>query len=670
MRAETLAAVTRTTTSSNVYINDLLGTFKWATTTLTYSFPTSASFYGSPYGQGEPGSNFGALNPAQQAAAKAALSAYAAVANIRFTQVTESASTHGDLRFALSDKPGTAWGYYPTTAAEGGDVWLNKSNGYYTSPAKGNYAYATVLHEIGHTLGLEHPHENGMPVERDTMEYTVMSYRAYEGAPLTGYTNENWGFAQSLMQLDIAAVQQMYGANFTTNSGNTTYRWSPTTGEMSIDGVGQGAPGANRIFLTVWDGGGIDTYDFSNYTTNLTVNLNPGAWTITSAAQLAKLTSNGTRLADGNIANALLYNGDLRSLIENARGGTGADSITGNQANNTLWGNAGNDTLVGGTGNDLLYGGLGADRLDGGTGTDTASYLEATARVTVDLLTPALNTGEAAGDTYVGIEQLVGTNFGDSLSGDNNANGIGGFAGDDILFGRGGNDNLVGGDGNDTLNGGAGADRLEGGNGIDTVSYATALVNSALNLSFNGVTADLKTPTANTGEAAGDTFFFVENITGSNFADSLRGDDNANVLDGLGGNNTLIGRGGNDILIGGIGNDKLEGDAGADTLTGGLGADTFYFFTTGDSNAASGRDTITDFVSLLDRIDLSGIDANTRTSGNQAFSYIGANAFTRVAGQLHFANGMVEGDTNGDGVADFQLVVKGLAILAAGDFIL
>ena len=61
-----------------------------------------------------------------------------------------------------------------------------------------------------------------MPVERDSMEYTVMSYRAYEGAALTGYVNETWGFAQSLMQLDIAAIQQMYGANFTTNSGATT----------------------------------------------------------------------------------------------------------------------------------------------------------------------------------------------------------------------------------------------------------------------------------------------------------------------------------------------------------------------------------------------------------------------------------------------------------------
>lgn len=549
-----MASVSRVTKSGNVYIDDLLGDYKWATTNLTYSFPTSASFYGSPYGNSETGS-FGVLNAAQQTAAKAALAAYAAVANITFAQVTESASKHADLRMAASDRPSTAWAYFPTTAAEGGDAWFNKSSGYYSNPVKGNYAYTTFMHEIGHSLGLEHPHENGMPVERDSMEFTVMSYRSYTGAPLTGYVNESWGYAQSLMQLDIAAIQQLYGANFTTNAGNTVYTWSPTTGEMSVNGVGQGAPGGNRIFMTVWDGGGVDTYDFSRYTTNLSIDLNPGAWTTTSPAQLAKLHYNGSQIADGNIANALLYKGDLRSLIENARGGSGADSITGNQADNTLWGNAGNDQLYGNNGNDMLIGGTGADRLDGGAGIDTASYQEATA----------------------------------------------------------------------------------------------------------GVVASLFSPGGNTGEAAGDTFYFVEQLVGSNYGDTLTGDDNANGLSGLAGNDVLNGRGGNDLLVGG---------AGADVLTGGAGVDTFYFTATTDSNASTGRDTITDFVSKTDKIDLKSIDASTKTTGDQAFSYIGAAAFSKVAGQLHFVNGMLEGDVNGDGVADFQIIVQNVSAFATGDFIL
>src|SRR3712207_3786784 len=135
-----------------------------------------------------------------------------------------------------------------------------------------------------------------MPAAHDSLEYTVMSYRSYVGASTTsGYVNGDWDYPQSLMMDDIRAIQAMYGANYGTNDDNTTYSWSATTGEMFIadgDGApseGQGRPGANRIFLTVWDGGGIDTYDFSNYATNLKVDLQPGAWTTTSAAQLARL---------------------------------------------------------------------------------------------------------------------------------------------------------------------------------------------------------------------------------------------------------------------------------------------------------------------------------------------------------------------------------------------
>src|SRR6476619_4394810 len=157
------------------------------------------------------------------------------------------------------------------------------------------------------------------------------------------------------MMDDIAALQFMYGANFTTNAGNTVYVWSTTTGEEFVNGVGQGRPGGNHIFETVWDGGGTDTYDFSNYATGLVVDLRPGGWTTTSSAQLSHLDyyAGDTHVAAGNIANALLYNGDPRSLIENAKGGVGNDAITGNAVANLLEGQAGNDTLDGCIGDDV-----------------------------------------------------------------------------------------------------------------------------------------------------------------------------------------------------------------------------------------------------------------------------------------------------------------------------
>lgn len=356
-----MTAISPSTPSSDPSINAVLGPYRWTSGNLTYSFPTSGTSYGSGYGSAENTTGFAPLSAAQQTAARAALAAYAAVANLTFTELTGGQVGLATIRFGLSDVPSTAYAYLPTTLPEGGDIWLNRTNGYYTSPQLGNYAYVTFLHELGHAIGFEHPNEHGMPYATDSLEHTVMTYRSYEGAPVTGYVNETFGYPQSLMVYDIAAAQQLYGANFASHSGNTVYSWNPNTGEESIDGVGQGAPGANRIFQTVWDGGGTDTYDFSRYTTALNVDLNPGAWTTTSPTELARLRYDGSQIADGNIANALLYNGDPRSLIENAVGGSGNDRLTGNSAANTLIGNAGNDILAGHGGDDFLVGGAGLD---------------------------------------------------------------------------------------------------------------------------------------------------------------------------------------------------------------------------------------------------------------------------------------------------------------------
>jgi serralysin len=338
--------------------NGLLSGEQWSALDLTFSFPTNASQYEAGYGLREQQTNFEALNDLQAATVRQVFAMVSGLTNLTFSELDGASAGQAVIRQAMSDKPATAWSYTPGPSAEAGDVWYGNSSGWYDAPKVGNYAYGTILHEIGHTLGLKHGHESkpeGSPImtaAHDSMEYSIMTYRSYVGAAGLSAENEIWGFAQTFMMVDIAALQHMYGADFSTNAGNTTYRWSPATGETFIDGVGQGAPGANRIFRTVWDGNGIDLYDFSNYTTNLSVDLRPGNWTKTSDQQLALLGPG--QYAHGNIANALQVEGDARSLIENARGGIGRDTIVGNTVGNVLAGGGGNDALTGGAGKDIF----------------------------------------------------------------------------------------------------------------------------------------------------------------------------------------------------------------------------------------------------------------------------------------------------------------------------
>jgi serralysin len=447
---------------------------------ITYAFPTASSDYSYT---GEPTNVFGTVSTLQQNAAKFALdTAFGPAANDGFsvegfTNVTISggSNTTATLRFAETDGSGTAHAYFPTTASVGGDVWFGRSFDY-RSPVAGNYAWATMLHEIGHALGLKHGHEAefgfpALPSNTDSMEYSIMTYRSNVGGHTNYYANEEFGYAQSYMMYDIATLQEMYGADFSTNSGNTVYKWNPNSGDTLVNGQVAIDAGGNRIFATIWDGGGTDTYDLSAYTTSLSIDLRPGFHSKFSAAQLAKLSFETDAFARGNIFNALLFDGDLRSLIENAKGGSGSDTIRGNQGANGLVGNhgndklygfagndkldggAGNDTLDGSTGNDALTGGAGADTLIGGSGVDTASYATAKVAVRASLADRSVNTNDAAGDIYSSIENLLGSNFNDRLIGNSGANKI------------------TGGRGNDLISGGTGADvfYFEKGNARDTI---------------------------------------------------------------------------------------------------------------------------------------------------------------------------------------------------------
>ncbi len=402
--------------SGSQSINGLLSGIRWSASAITYGFPTAGSQYGSYSHLVNDNGNivtvdetttFQAVNATMAGAARSAFSFIAGITNLG---LTENAAAPGSatLRVGMSnDAQPTAYAYYPSNSFVGGDIWFGTQTvqNNMRTPVIGNYAWHAHWHEIGHALGLKHGHEAGGPgstamaTSEDSMEFSIMTYRSYvNGSATSGYSNETWGYAQTLMMYDIAALQHMYGADFGYNSGNSTYTFSATTGEMSINGVGQGTPGGNRIFRTVWDGGGVDTYDFSNYTTNQTIDLRPGSYSILSAAQLANL-GNGN-FARGNLFNALQYNGDSRSLIENAVGGSGTDIIYGNSANNVLNGGGGNDTLNGGGGNDYL---------DGGAGTDVSIFNTTRSAVTATSfngVTAVLNLSGRETDRTVNIEIL------------------------------------------------------------------------------------------------------------------------------------------------------------------------------------------------------------------------------------------------------------------------
>lgn len=269
-----------------------------------------------------------------------------------------------------------------------------------------------------------------------------------------------------------------------------------------------------------------------------TTTLNNTEELILNAGGSYKLTLNNTtntfgRLADGNgftVDASALGATEVLTLIASAE----------KESDLLVLGGSGNDVITGGGGADTLSGGAGADKLTGGGGNDTASYATAAGAVTVHLANNANNTGEAAGDILITIENLTGSGFADTLVGNSGAN---------------------------VLDGGLGADILDGGAGNDTASYSA---------SASAVNVDLTNNTNNAGgTAAGDTFIGIENVLGSGFADDLRGDGGNNVLDGAKGSDTLNGEAGNDILFGQSGDDVLTAGSGNDQLFGGDGDDTF-----------------------------------------------------------------------------------------------
>ncbi len=323
------------------------------------------------------------------------------------------------------------------------------------------------------------------------------------------------------------------------------------------------------------------------------------------------------------------------------RGNALGNTITGNAAANSIFGLAGNDAIEGNGGSDMLDGGQGNDFLNGGEGDDTLHGQSGNDILSGNFGSDILygGNGNDLMSGWVGTDSLLGGSGNDQMYGGANDDYLEGGGGSDILHGdegeEYGNDRLDGGDGSDELYGGLGSDTLDGGSGHDL-------------------------------------------LDGGDQVDDLYGRAGNDRLDGGKGNDYLSGGSGNDTLAGGDGDDRLFGGAGWDRLTGGAGIDHFIFDSTAESTRAA-RDRIMDFNAAEgDRIDLDRIDADTTSSDSyDLFTFIGGNAFSGHAGELRaFKVGTtgnlyrVEGDTDGNGVADFSLDVTSGSALKESDFFL
>jgi serralysin len=385
------------------------------------------------------------FNANQIDAAWLAMSAWAEVADLRFEALPDNADGAGDIRWSQSTNTSvyTAFAYFPSGAGAGGDIWFGPWYDDYKNPVPGGYGYHTFLHELGHALGLGHPHQGSVPalVEEDQLKYSVMSYRDYAGDALDGY--ETAYYPTTPMLNDILAIQWLYGANVHAQDGDNVYAWD-------VD---------KPVYETIWDTGGVDLIDASSQSRAVMINLNEGAW-----SEIGAPFWNGAALVRDCLAIA------YGSRIENATGSEYDDRLFGNHLGNVLIGNGGDDWLDGMEGADTLIGGIGNDTYVVDSRRDTVVESDPTSVGGIDLV--------RSSSTYVlstNVENLtlIGGNTINAV-GNGGANRLVGNAGDNAIKGLAGDDTLIGGVGADTLQGGLGSDVLRGGQGSDVFVFDTA----------------------------------------------------------------------------------------------------------------------------------------------------------------------------------------------------
>jgi hypothetical protein len=388
-------------TGLDANVRALLVDFRWTTssegphpaTTIPYSFPTQTSDYTSvPGGYAAPNLlvGFAELTADQKDAVRTAFDLVSSYTGVTFIEVSSGLAVDSAIRIAHYGQGGSE-AYLPSNDGRtSGDTFLG-GNGDVPAQYFGSDGFLTITHELGHAFGLKHGHETeyhgALDPSVNDNEFSVMTYASYLGSPSGSLPTAALAGSspQSYMMYDIAALQALYGANFSKVGMVANYTWDKTTGQELINGRPApltGTTSTDKIFSTVWTMGAAATYDLTNFTDNQSDDLRPGHWLTFSHAQLADLNNAvaaGTAgfQAQGNVYNALLYHNDLRSEVSNLITGSGNDTIWGNDVDNILKANAGNDTIHAGSGNDTISGGPGADTVYFGTGHDVLRDLVA-----------------------------------------------------------------------------------------------------------------------------------------------------------------------------------------------------------------------------------------------------------------------------------------------------
>jgi len=307
--------------------------------TITYGFFDFASqVYSSERSLFQP------LSEAQRAAVRDAFAIFGELVAVTFVEGTVFSADINLGNLATQEDYFSAYAHYPSRSREGGDIWISTNAPANQEIGLAQPGFRTLMHEIAHALGISHPgdynaeegvtltYENDAEYFQDSLQYTIMSYFASSS---TGAIRTS--FAATPMAHDIAAIQSLYGVNMTTRTGDTVYGFNGNAGRAAFDFTLNTAP-----VIAIWDAGGIDTLDFSGWSTSSRIDL----------------ASGGSSDGGGQTHNVQIAFG---TIIERAIGGAGADILSGNSANNLLRGGGGDDSLNGGAGSDRQEGGAGAD---------------------------------------------------------------------------------------------------------------------------------------------------------------------------------------------------------------------------------------------------------------------------------------------------------------------